>query len=80
MLLQCLYPLIFRIRKSTWNRLLLLQDGRLSEVMRRVLSHDPLAPVLTDAHLAAMDRRLVAIIEVLQKCLEKHGEEYVLIV
>ncbi|XP_033643337.1 glycosaminoglycan xylosylkinase-like [Asterias rubens] len=68
-----------KIRKSTWTKLLSLQDGRLSLVMARVLSHDPLAPVLTALHLQAMDRRLITVIQVIHKCLQKHGQEFVLI-
>ena len=71
--------LILRIRKSTWEKLLSLQNGRLGNVMRRVLSHDPLAPILTDLHLQAMDRRLVVVIATIQKCLSDRGAEYVLL-
>lgn len=81
-----------RIRRSTWLRLRLLSTPqyRLSDVMRASLSHDPLhrvAPLLTEPHLAALNRRLDTVlktfrwfqVEVLQ-AMEKNiklDEEYI---
>ncbi|XP_059171966.1 glycosaminoglycan xylosylkinase-like [Physella acuta] len=62
-----------KIRSSLWQRLLALQDGILSKVLEGVLSHDPIAPVLTRQHLEALDRRLVTVLEQIQLCLDKFG-------
>ncbi|XP_061130715.1 extracellular serine/threonine protein kinase FAM20C-like isoform X1 [Syngnathus typhle] len=68
-----------RIRRSTWLRLRLLSlpQYRLSDVMRASLSHDPLhgvAPLLTEPHLSALDRRLKTITDAVSRCLEKQSE------
>nr|XP_054770184.1 glycosaminoglycan xylosylkinase-like [Lytechinus pictus] len=68
-----------RLRRSTWNTLQQFKDGRLSQVMSQVLSHDPIAPVLTNWHLEALDRRLNDIIDTMHNCFTKHGEDIVLI-
>ncbi|XP_011661064.2 glycosaminoglycan xylosylkinase [Strongylocentrotus purpuratus] len=67
-----------RLRRSTWNTLQQFKDGRLSQVMGQVLSHDPIAPVLTIWHLEALDRRLNDIIDTMHNCFTKHGEDVVL--
>ncbi|KAK5873342.1 hypothetical protein PBY51_018390 [Eleginops maclovinus] len=69
-----------RIRRSTWLRLLLLSlpRYRLSDVMRASLSHDPLhraAPLLTQPHLAAVDRRLQAVLQTVSRCQERKRRE-----
>ncbi|CAG12540.1 unnamed protein product, partial [Tetraodon nigroviridis] len=66
-----------RIRRSTWLRLRLLSlpQYRLSDVMRASLAHDPLhivAPLLSQPHLAALDRRLKVVLEAVERC---HGSE-----
>ncbi|KAM9746083.1 extracellular serine/threonine protein kinase FAM20C-like [Menidia menidia] len=68
-----------RIRRSTLLRLrlLALPEFRLSEVMRESLAQDPLArvaPLLSDPQLAALDRRLTAVLRVVQECREKHDD------
>ncbi|XP_056384189.1 extracellular serine/threonine protein kinase FAM20C-like isoform X2 [Hyla sarda] len=65
-----------RIKKSTLQRLELLhtEPYRLSDVMRESLSMDPLTPVLSEAHLLALDRRLDIILNVVRECFEKHGQ------
>uniref|UniRef100_A0A671WTN5 FAM20 C-terminal domain-containing protein n=1 Tax=Sparus aurata TaxID=8175 RepID=A0A671WTN5_SPAAU len=60
-----------RIRRSTLLRLRLLSlpAGRLSDVMRESLVQDPLAgaaPLLSEPHLSALDRRLAAILQAVQ--------------
>ncbi|KAK9399917.1 extracellular serine/threonine protein kinase FAM20C-like [Crotalus adamanteus] len=52
------------IKKSTFLRLQLLatEPYRLSDVMRESLASDPLSPVLSEAHLEALDRRLKKIL------------------
>uniref|UniRef100_A0A671W7K6 Family with sequence similarity 20 member C, like n=1 Tax=Sparus aurata TaxID=8175 RepID=A0A671W7K6_SPAAU len=65
-----------RIRRTTWLRLRLLSlpQFRLSDVMRASLSHDPLhsvAPLLSEPHLAALDRRLKTVLETVSRyCLD----------
>ncbi|KAM9792149.1 extracellular serine/threonine protein kinase FAM20C-like [Neosynchiropus ocellatus] len=71
-----------RIRRSTWKRLhlLSLQNYRLSDVMRASLSRDPLhriAPLLSEPHLTALDRRLKAVLETVDGCVEQWGEQKV---
>ncbi|XP_038136285.1 extracellular serine/threonine protein kinase FAM20C [Cyprinodon tularosa] len=62
-----------RIRRSTLLRLRLLShpDFRLSDVMRESLAQDPLtavAPLLSEPHLSALDRRLATVLGVVQTC------------
>ena len=40
---------------------------------------DPVAPVLTELHLAALDRRLGTALTVIRKCIERNGKRNVLI-
>ena len=74
---MCLF--YFRIRLSTYTRFKQLSDGVLSEVLRQILSRDPIAPVLWDPHFKALDRRLMDILDVINKCIETHGNDYVMI-
>ncbi|XP_020390956.2 pseudokinase FAM20A [Rhincodon typus] len=80
--LSILAPLIqcCRIKKSTLLRLKLLSqpDYRLSDVMRESLLHDALSPVLTEPHLLALDRRLQAVLNAVQKCLQHRGVDNVI--
>lgn len=67
---------LVRIRKKTLLHLRLLAqaDYRLSDVMRESLLEDQLAPVLTEPHLLALDRRLQIILKTVKDCTEAHGE------
>ncbi|XP_078611425.1 extracellular serine/threonine protein kinase FAM20C-like isoform X4 [Branchiostoma floridae x Branchiostoma japonicum] len=69
------------IRKSTWLRLQLLakEDYRLSDVMRESMRTDPIAPILTEPHLLALDRRVGIILDTVAKCIQKKGTENVLL-
>lgn len=64
---------------STWNRVNLLQGGALSAAMRQATAHDPIAPVLAEPHLAALDRRLGAVIATVRQCMETQGPDNTLI-
>ncbi|XP_070846821.1 extracellular serine/threonine protein kinase FAM20C-like [Chaetodon trifascialis] len=69
-----------RIRRSTWLRLRLLSlpQYRLSDVMRGSLSRDPLhreAPLLSEPHLAALDRRLKTVLETVGHCRKRQSED-----
>ena len=70
--------MIFRIRKSTYQRLHKLKNGVLSQVLRHILSHDPIAPVLWEPHYKALDRRLVYLLTVIGECIAEYGAEQVL--
>ncbi|XP_056304016.1 extracellular serine/threonine protein kinase FAM20C [Danio aesculapii] len=66
-----------RVRRSTLLRLRLLSlpPYQLSDVMRASLSRDPLAevaPLLSEPHLSALDRRLKAVMQSIQDCLQQH--------
>ncbi|KAM4717092.1 extracellular serine/threonine protein kinase FAM20C-like [Anableps anableps] len=68
-----------RIRRSTLLRLRLLShpDFRLSDVMRESLSQDPLtavAPLLSETHLSALDRRLATVLGVVQTCQDRNKD------
>ncbi|XP_053325937.1 extracellular serine/threonine protein kinase FAM20C-like [Spea bombifrons] len=69
-----------RIKKSTMQRLQLLatEPYRLSDVMRESLSSDPLTPILTEPHLAALDRRLGITLGIIKQCLRKEGYQRVM--
>ncbi|XP_072207921.1 pseudokinase FAM20A [Excalfactoria chinensis] len=64
------------IKRTTLLRLQLLAEPeyQLSAVMRESLLQDPLAPVLTEPHLLALDRRLQLILKAVRKCIDTHGE------
>uniref|UniRef100_A0A8C8AXC6 FAM20 C-terminal domain-containing protein n=1 Tax=Otus sunia TaxID=257818 RepID=A0A8C8AXC6_9STRI len=59
------------IKKSTYLRLQLLatQPYRLSDLLREALATDPLAPVLAEPHLQALDRRLGKVLAAVGHCL-----------
>ncbi|XP_063816845.1 pseudokinase FAM20A [Pseudophryne corroboree] len=69
------------VREDTWQRLnlLALPDYQLSDVMRESLSRDHLETVLTEPHLAALDRRLQKVLQTVTQCVQRYGEEAVLI-
>ncbi|XP_061605859.1 extracellular serine/threonine protein kinase FAM20C [Phyllopteryx taeniolatus] len=70
-----------RIRRSTLLRLRLLSNPvfRLSDVMQQSLAQDPLAtvaPLLSEPHLAALDRRLATVLQVVETC-EEHRDDVI---
>ncbi|XP_077595801.1 pseudokinase FAM20A [Stigmatopora nigra] len=67
------------IKHSTLLRLQLLAqpDWKASDMMRESLLRDPLRPILTEVHLSALDRRLLKVLRVVQRCTRKLGERRV---
>uniref|UniRef100_A0A8C8RLU6 FAM20A golgi associated secretory pathway pseudokinase n=1 Tax=Pelusios castaneus TaxID=367368 RepID=A0A8C8RLU6_9SAUR len=58
-------------------QLLALPEYRLSDIMRESLLLDHLAPILTEPHLLALDRRLQLILKTVGKCIDTYGEDKV---
>lgn len=76
--------LFYRLRESTFNRLLAFSldsdSGKsLSKQLDRKLLNDPIYPVLDKPHMLAIDRRLKKILEVLERCFFLRGKESVLL-
>lgn len=46
--------------------------------MRESMSSDPIAPVLWEPHLLALDRRVGIILQAIRDCLKKNSKEDVL--
>ncbi|KAJ8728266.1 hypothetical protein PYW08_016651 [Mythimna loreyi] len=66
-LLQCCL-----VRHTTLSALLKFHNGvSLSKVLRESLKRDPVDPVLWEPHLAALDRRIVIILDAVRKCIDK---------
>ncbi|NWW37040.1 FA20A Pseudokinase, partial [Panurus biarmicus] len=74
--IKLLMSLFSRVKRTTLLRLQLLAEPeyRLSDMMRESLLQDPLAPVLTEPHLLALDRRLQLILDTVGKCIDTFGE------
>ncbi len=74
------------IRYTTLSRLLSLAKGpqRLSDLMRESLANDKLSqgpngPVLTEAHLEALDRRVIVILNAVYDCTTRYGLSQVIL-
>lgn len=48
--------------------------------MKASLDKDPISPILTDKHLAALDRRLRIILEAIRTCIEERSPQEVIFV
>lgn len=68
-----------RIRESMWHSLLILQDGVLSTMLRRMLDQDSIAPVLDEKYYTALDRRLLHVLDAVRDCIGVKGQGHVLI-
>lgn len=62
------------IHKTTWDRLKLFSGGTLSIALGKLVEHESeisgVQPLITEAHLSAMDRRLLTIYAVVEYCLK----------
>ncbi|XP_033333638.1 glycosaminoglycan xylosylkinase [Megalopta genalis] len=62
------------IHKTTWDRLRLFSGGSLSVAVRKLVAHESaiagVEHLITDAHLSAMDRRLLTVYAVVEYCLK----------
>ena len=69
------------VRYSTLQKLLAFQRGphQLSDVMRESLAQDVASPILTEPHLAALDRRLDMVLLTLHTCTHSKGFSSVVI-
>ncbi|XP_030061281.1 glycosaminoglycan xylosylkinase [Microcaecilia unicolor] len=67
------------IRVSTWNRLNHLKSRTLKSVLKTAMAHEPIVPVLSEAHLEAIDRRLLGILATVRQCTEQFGPDVVLV-
>ncbi|XP_078358088.1 glycosaminoglycan xylosylkinase-like [Oculina patagonica] len=70
-----------KLRRSTWNRFLAISRKKtpLSELLRKATEEDPVAPILSDPHFKAIDRRMKIAIDTVKMCIENHGEDRVLV-
>lgn len=61
------------IRQSTLETLLRFHNGPnpLSELMRESMSKDPVAPILWEPHLVALDRRVKIILQGIRDCIQR---------
>nr|XP_042908500.1 extracellular serine/threonine protein kinase FAM20C-like [Parasteatoda tepidariorum] len=64
-----------QIRLSTFNKLysFLIGPRSLSDLMRGSLYGDPVAPVLTEPHLHALDRRVISLLQIIHRCIENYS-------
>lgn len=58
-----------------WDRLRLFSGGSLSIALDKLLAHEAkmsdIPPLITEAHLSAMNRRLLTVYAVVENCLKK---------
>nr|XP_012228875.1 PREDICTED: glycosaminoglycan xylosylkinase [Linepithema humile]XP_012228876.1 PREDICTED: glycosaminoglycan xylosylkinase [Linepithema humile]XP_012228877.1 PREDICTED: glycosaminoglycan xylosylkinase [Linepithema humile] len=63
------------IHKTTWNRLRLFSGGSLSVALGKLVAHEAkmsdILPLVTEAHLSAIDRRLLIIYAAVENCLKE---------
>lgn len=76
---NCQITSYFRVRHTTYEKVLLLQDRVLSGVLRTVMVNDVINPVLSPEHYDALDRRIKHVLIQIQICFNKFGKETVLI-
>ena len=69
------------IRYSTLRRLLgfLRSQTTLAQRMRQSMARDKLAPILTEPHLTALNRRLVVVLQAVYNCTTKRRTRDVIV-
>ena len=60
--------LVFRIRTSTFERLVQLKNGLLTKLLIEALKSDAIAPILHKSHIEAINRRMPIIFQHIQSC------------
>lgn len=65
--------IIFAIRLNNSEQLL-------SSRMRDSMEEDPIAPVMWDSQLEALDRRLIIVLQAVRDCIKRNGAENVIII
>lgn len=68
----------FRLRKSTWERLLFFSGGTLTELIDQISKMDESYPLLTPGHYKAVNRRMYLIFSAVEFCFQKYGHAAVL--
>lgn len=68
-----------RIRAKTLERLHELTDDALSRIMRQVTAEDPIAPLISEPHFKAMDRRLAIVLHTVDDFVRESSIEAVLV-
>jgi glycosaminoglycan xylosylkinase len=56
-----------------------MAGGILSRVLREVVAEDPIAPLLSDPHYEAIDRRLAIVLHTVDQLIRSSSAEQVLI-
>lgn len=68
----------FRLRKSTWDRLLFFSGGTLTELLNQLTKRDLLYPLLTNEHYKGIERRLLMVYAAIEACFDRFGKDTVL--
>lgn len=63
------------MRKTTWERLQMFSGGTLAEFIGLLSKDDVLAPLLTDLHYRALERRLLLVYGAVEYCMGRFGED-----
>ncbi|KAI4472488.1 hypothetical protein M0802_016774 [Mischocyttarus mexicanus] len=69
------------IRQSTLGTLLKFHNGpvRLSVAMKQSMARDPVAPVLWEPHLTALDRRVGIILQAIRDCVNREDSDQLVV-
>lgn len=67
------------VRNSTYNKLLWLQNGRLTQLLEHAMESDFISPILSKEHLAAMNLRLKTLLATIDHCIEQNDKQSVLL-
>lgn len=70
--------MICRLRKSTWDRLLLFSGGTITELLDQLSKRDLLYPLLSAEHYRAIDRRMLMVYAAVEACFDRFSKDIVL--